>query len=106
MNVQSEAVCGRSAVTEPSRQRPATDYCLSPRTTCADEVEGGGLVSHYTTCLHLVKTRTMKQEPNGPNFGQLLYRLAHFGQRSNFTSFLFGEIWSLTKYVSLGQENE
>lgn len=86
MNVQNEAVCGRSAVTEPSRQRPATDYCPSPGTTCPDEAEQG-LVS-----LQLVKTRTMKQEC-GPNIGQLLHRSALFWQRIYLTSFLRGELW-------------
>lgn len=81
MNVQSEAVCSRSAVTEPSRQRPATDYCLSPGTTWPDEAEEG-LVSHCTTCLHLVKTRTMKLESVGQILGISSIVLLIFGREA------------------------
>lgn len=96
MNAQSEAVCGRSAVTEPSRQRPATDYCPSPGTTCPDEEQEEGLVSDYTTRPRLVTTRTMKRE-RGPNVRQLLRSPAHIWQRSHLTSFSFGEFWSPAK---------
>lgn len=77
MNLQNEAVRGRSAVTEPSRQQPATNYCPSPGTTCPDEEEEEGLVSKCTTSLQLVKTRTMKPW-RGPKIGLLLHRSALF----------------------------
>lgn len=105
MNVQSEAVCGCSAVTEPSRQRPATVYCPSPGTTCPDEEEEEGLVSNYTTRLHLVKTRTMKRE-RGPNIRQLLHSPAHIWQRSKPLDLVFVQrILVARKIVSQGQKN-